>query len=64
MITASTHLPISIDLGNNDPGMTLQRRYREGGKPIWRDVVKDEQTVKSPVDIDALLPGVYRLGFL
>ena len=33
----------------------------QGGKLIWRDVVKDEQAVKSPVDIDVLPPGVYRL---
>ena len=26
MITAGTHLPISIDLGKDEPGMTLQRR--------------------------------------
>jgi hypothetical protein len=35
--------------------MILQREYREGGKLIWRDVMKGEQVVKSPVDIDALL---------
>ena len=33
----------------------------QGGKLIWRDVMKDEQAVKSPVDVDVLLPGVYRL---
>ena len=41
--------------------MTLQCEYREDGKLIWRDVVKDGQVVKSPVDIDALPFGVYRL---
>ena len=41
--------------------MSLQREYREGGKLIWRDVVKDGQAVKSPVDIDALPAGKYRL---
>ena len=41
MIVAGTHLPINIDLGKDEPGMTLQSRYREGGKLIWRDVVKD-----------------------
>jgi hypothetical protein len=40
--------------------MTLQREYREGGKLIWRDVIKGEQVVKSPVDIDELPAGVYR----
>ena len=33
----------------------------QGGKLIWRDVMKDEQAVKSPVDVDALPFGVYRL---
>jgi len=33
----------------------------QGGKLIWRDVMKDEQAVKSPVDIDTLPVGVYRL---
>ena len=38
MITAGTYTP--IDFGKDEPGMTLQREYREGGKLIWRDVVK------------------------
>ena len=33
----------------------------QGGYLIWRDVVNDGEAVKSPVDIDALPPGVYRL---
>ena len=61
MIVAATHLPIHIDLGKDDPGMTLQRRYREGGNLIWRDVVEDGQVVLSPVDIDALPFGKFRL---
>ena len=56
MITAGTYPP---DLGT--PGMTLQREYQEGDRLIWRDVVKDRQVVKSPVDVDALPFGVYRL---
>ena len=28
---------------------------------IWRDCQVDGEVVKSPVDIDALLPGVYCL---
>ena len=55
----SRHPRISIDLGSNEPGMTLQ--YREDGKLVWRDVLKDGQVIKSPVDIDALPFGVYRL---
>jgi hypothetical protein len=60
MIVAGTSPPIWIDYGNDEPGMTLQREYREGGKLIWRDVIKGEQVVKSPVDIDELPAGVYR----
>ncbi len=29
MITAGTSPPIHIDLGKDEPGMILQRRYRE-----------------------------------
>jgi hypothetical protein len=42
--------------------MILQREYSEVGKLIWRDVMKDGETVKSPVDIDALPAGKYRLN--
>ena len=39
------------------PGMTLQRL--DGG--VWQDVIKDGEPVLSPVDIEALPPGKYRL---
>ena len=61
MISAGSYPPINIDLGSDEPGMILQREYREGGKLVWRDVEKDGRVVKSPVDIDALPFGVYRL---
>ena len=61
MITAGSYPPISIDFGKDEPGMTLQFRNVERGKIVWRDVVKDGEAVKSPVDIDALPFGVYRL---
>ena len=61
MIVAGTSPFINIDLGKDEPGMTLQREYREGGYRVWRDVVVDGETVKSPVDIDALPAGRYRL---
>lgn len=61
LITAGTYPPITIDLVSNGPGMTPQREYREGGKLVWRDVVKDGQVVIAPVDIDALPFDVYRL---
>ncbi len=51
MIVAGAHPPISIDFGNDEPGITLQ--YREGGNLVWCDVVKDGQAVKSPVNLMA-----------
>ena len=59
----STHPypPISIDLGKDEPGMTLQRECREHGRLVWRDYKVDGEVLKSPVDIDALTFGVYRL---
>jgi hypothetical protein len=62
MIVEGTHPPINIDLGKDEQGMTLQREYSEGGYLVWRDVMKDGKVVKSPVDIDALPAGKYRLG--
>ena len=38
MITAGTYPPISIDLGKDEPGMTLQYRDIERGYIVWRDV--------------------------
>ena len=61
MIVAGTHPPTSIDLGSNEPGMTLQSEYREGRRLVWRDYEVGGKVVESPVDIDALPPGVYRL---
>jgi hypothetical protein len=61
MIVAGTHPPINIDLGSNEPDMILQREYREGRYLVWRDYQVDGEAVKSPFDIDALPPGVYRL---
>jgi hypothetical protein len=62
VIVAGTSPPINIDLGSNKPGMTLQREYREGRYLDWRDHQVDGETVKAPVDIDELPPGVYRLA--
>jgi hypothetical protein len=56
MIVAGTHPPISIDLGSNEPRMTLQRLDRE-----WVKYKVDGEIVQSPVDIDALPAGRYRL---
>ena len=57
MITESTSPFIHFDSGNDEPGMTLQRRVN--GE--WVDFKVDGKVVKSPVDIDALPGGKYRL---
>ena len=61
MIVAGTYPP--INLGSNDPGMTLQYRDVKNGYIEWRDVLKDGETLLSPVDVDvdALPAGRYRL---
>ena len=61
MRTAGTYPPISIGLGKDEPGMTLQFRDVKNGQIVWRDYTVDGETVKSPVDVDALPSGVYRL---
>jgi hypothetical protein len=62
MITESTSPFLYIDRGKGEPGMILQRRKdREGRYLVWRDYKVDGETVKAPIDIDSLPPGVYRL---
>ena len=61
MIVAGTYPPISIDWGRDEPGMTPQYRDFERGYIVWRDYTVDGEVVKSPVDIDNLPPGRYRL---
>jgi hypothetical protein len=56
MIISGTHPSINIDLGSNEPGMILQRLDRE-----WVNYKIDGKLVKSPVDIDSLPAGRYRL---
>jgi hypothetical protein len=56
MITTSTSPFLYFDSGNDEPGMTLQRLEDE-----WVDYKVDGKVVKSPVDIDALPAGRYRL---
>jgi len=58
MITAGTHPPISIDLGRDEPDMTLQYRNPERDQIVWREYTEDGESVKSPVDLDALPSGV------
>ena len=48
MIAAGTYPP--IDLGRDEPGMTLQCRQIERGYIAWRDYKVDGEAVKSPVD--------------
>ena len=61
MIVAGTYPTICIDWGKDEPGMTLQREYREGGYRVWRDYLKGGKPVISPVDIETLPVGKYRL---
>ena len=61
MITAGTYPPIHIDLGKDEAGMILQSRNVERGYIVWRDYLADGEAVKSPVDIEKLPAGVYRL---
>ena len=61
MITAGTYPPVSIDFGKDEPGMTLQVRDIERGYIVWRDFKVDGEIVMSPVDIDGLPFGRYRL---
>ena len=61
MIVAGTSPFLYIDLGKDEPGMILQREHREGRYLVWRDYTVDGEVVKSPVDIDELPAGVYRL---
>jgi len=56
MITAGTSSFLYFDSGKDEPGMTLQRLDRE-----WVDYKADGKVVTSPVDIDALPSGTYRL---
>lgn len=58
MISAGTHTGVWIDLGNDKPGMKLQRRER--GQD-WKNYLVNRRVVKSPVDIEALPAGKYRL---
>ena len=61
MIVTGSYPPISIDLGRDEAGMTLQYRGVERGYIVWSDYVWAGEIVKSPVDIDALLSGFCRL---
>ena len=58
MITAGSYPPISIDFGKDEPGMTLQRKVK---RDQWNDYLVNNKPVKSPVDLDALPAGKYRL---
>jgi hypothetical protein len=63
MITAGTDKGIWIDPGKDEAGMTLQYRDIKNDYIVWRHVMKDGKLVKSPVDIDALPAGRYRLVY-
>ncbi len=57
MIAAGTYPPLLSTWAR----VILQREYREGDYRVWRDVLVDGETVKSPVDLDVLPVGKYRL---
>ena len=59
MIGAGTGPLIYIDLGKGEPGMVLQRL--EGRE--WVDYVVDGEVVKSPLKLDKLPAGMYRLVY-
>ena len=61
MIVSGTYPSIHVDLGSNEPGMTLQYRQIERGYIVWRDYTVDGEVVRSPVDIDGQPDGVYRM---
>ena len=42
--------------------MTLQHRAVKNGQIFWRDYTVDGEAVQSPVDIDGLPAGRYRVG--
>jgi hypothetical protein len=50
-----------FDSSKNEPGMTLQREYREDRYLVWRDYQVDGKVIQSPVDIDKSPDGRYRL---
>ena len=52
MITAGSYPPISIDFGNDEPGMTLQYRDVKNGQIVWRDYTVDGEVVKLLFDFN------------
>ena len=46
MITAGSHPHIHIDLGKDEPGMTLQYRDTKNGQFVWRDYTVGGEVVK------------------
>jgi len=47
MIVSGTHPPINIDLGKNEPGMTLQYRQIERAYIAWREYMLDDSRVNE-----------------
>ena len=50
-------LQTGIDIGKDEPGMTLPRLERR----VWVDYMVEGKVVTSPIDIDSLPAGRYRL---
>ena len=57
MIYSAGDLGIEIDLGRNRPGAILQRK--DDG--IWKEVHIGGKPAVSPIDMERLRPGHYRL---
>lgn len=57
MIISSGHTGVWIDIGDNKPGMKLQRRER--GQD-WKNCLVNRRVVKSPIDIERLPAGKHR----
>ena len=50
MITAGTYPPIHIDLGRNEPGMTLQYRDIERGYTATAVLLRDSKAARQYLD--------------
>jgi len=57
MIYSAGDLGVEIDLEPDEPGMLLQRLEPDG----WQDYLVEGEQVLSPLDIETLPAGYYRL---
>ena len=57
MIWSAGDLGIEIDFETDKPGAILQRK----DKGYRHDYLVDGKPVTSPIDVESLLPGIYRV---